>query len=71
MREVVRSRRRRKVRTLSPLVVFQVFQVFPAKAWSSTTPSRALPRVKGGREAGKKREKRGKKKKKEGKKDLT
>ena len=34
-------------------------------------PSRALASVKGGREAGKKREKGGKKKKKEGKKDLT
>ena len=35
------------------------------------SPSRALASVKGGREAGKKREKGGKKKKKEGKKDLT
>ena len=38
-------------------------------AWAC--PSRALASVKGGREAGKKREKGGKKKKKEGKKDLT
>ena len=36
-----------------------------------TMLSRALASVKGGREAGKKREKGGKKKKKEGKKDLT
>ena len=43
-----------------------------AACWACwACPSRALPRVKGGREAGKKREKGGKKKKKEGKKDLT
>ena len=43
----------------------------PAVCACWACPSRALASVKGGREAGKKREKGGKKKKKEGKKDLT
>ena len=45
--------------------------LFQGSRMPRSTPSRALASVKGGREAGKKREKGGKKKKKEGKKDLT
>jgi len=50
--------------------------ISPSLVWYNTQvpwhiSSRALASVKGGREAGKKREKGGKKKKKEGKKDLT
>ena len=57
--------------TLTHVLIVMVSYKLLGTVLDRTYPALALPRVKGGREAGKKREKRGKKKKKEGKKDLT